>query len=201
MTELTAAADRGAVQKRRGIPAAAQDAHLLPVYFSLVDRVYCIGGHPAHPGISDLADQLRRPELCQLKFIGFGQLLRAFNDPEVLFSFKQTVYWLFTNLPAWMILSFALALILNQTIKGRGIFRTLYYLPSIVPGAAAILAWKIILDKNNGLLNGVISSLAPGYGDRLAVGLCPGRHDDHRGVGRPGRGHGHFPGRAAGYPG
>ncbi len=53
-------------------------------------------------------------------------------------------------------------MILNQSLKGRGIFRTLYYLPSIVPGAAAILAWKVILDKNNGVLNGIISLARPG---------------------------------------
>ncbi len=66
------------------------------------------------------------------------------------------------NLPIWLFSSFALALILNQGIKGQGVFRTLYYLPSIVPGAAAILAWKIILDKNNGMLNGVLSIFQPG---------------------------------------
>ncbi len=97
-----------------------------------------------------------------LKFIGLANYARAFTDPDVKFSFGRTVAWLLANLPAWMILSFAMALILNQNIKGRGIFRTLYYLPSIVPGAAAIIAWKIILDKNNGLLNGLASIWRPG---------------------------------------
>lgn len=97
-----------------------------------------------------------------LKFIGISNYLRSLKDPEVSFSFVRTIYWLLANLPTWMILSFAMAMILNQNIKGRGIFRTLYYLPSIVPGAAAILAWKIILDQNNGLLNGVISFWRPG---------------------------------------
>jgi len=97
-----------------------------------------------------------------LKFIGINNYIRATKDPDVAFSFVRTVIWLFANLPLWMLLSFAMALILNQNIKGRGLFRTLYYLPSIVPGAAAILAWKIILDKNNGLLNGLISLWRPG---------------------------------------
>lgn len=97
-----------------------------------------------------------------LKFIGIDNYIRATKDPDVSFSFGRTVVWLFANLPLWMGLSFLMALILNQDIKGRGLFRTLYYLPSIVPGAAAILAWKIILDKNNGLLNGMISLWRPG---------------------------------------
>jgi ABC-type sugar transport system permease subunit len=97
-----------------------------------------------------------------LKFVGIANYIRATKDPDVAFSFGRTVVWLFANLPLWIFLSFAMALILNQNIKGQGMFRTLYYLPSIVPGAAAILAWKIILDKNNGLLNGLISLWRPG---------------------------------------
>jgi len=97
-----------------------------------------------------------------LKFVGVNNYIRAFNDPEAAYALKQTVVWLFANLPVWLILSFTLAMILNQNVKGRGLFRTLYYLPSIVPGAAAILAWKVILDKNNGLLNGIISLWRPG---------------------------------------
>ncbi len=100
--------------------------------------------------------------LANLKFLGLAQYQRAFTDPDVIFSFKQSAIWLFANLPAWLILSFLLAIILNQNVKGRGLFRTLSYLPSIVPGAAAILAWKIILDKNNGLLNGLLSLWRPG---------------------------------------
>jgi multiple sugar transport system permease protein len=98
-----------------------------------------------------------------LKFLGLDNYARAFTgDPDAKYSFIRTVIWLLANLPSYMILSFLLALILNQNIKGRGIFRTLYYLPSIVPGAAAILAWKILLDKNNGVINGVISFWRPG---------------------------------------
>jgi len=97
-----------------------------------------------------------------LKFVGLRNYIRAFQDPEALFSAGRTVAWLVANLPTWLVLSFALAMILNQNIRGRGIFRTLYYLPSIVPGAAAIIAWKIVLDQNNGLLNGLISLWRPG---------------------------------------
>ncbi len=100
--------------------------------------------------------------LLNLKFQGAANYMRAFQDPEVKFSFTRTIAWLLVNLPLWLITSFILAMILNQGIKGQGIFRTLYYLPSIVPGAAAILAWKIILDKNNGLLNGLLSVFQPG---------------------------------------
>jgi len=70
--------------------------------------------------------------------------------------------WGLFNLPAWLILSFGMALILNQNVKGHDFFRTLYYIPSVVPVVAAITAWKVILDKNAGWLNGFISIFRPG---------------------------------------
>jgi multiple sugar transport system permease protein len=53
-------------------------------------------------------------------------------------------------------------LILNQNLKGRGLFRTIYYIPSITPIVAAMTAWKVLLDKNYGWINGLISLVRPG---------------------------------------
>ena len=100
--------------------------------------------------------------IATIKFMGAANYLRAFKDPDVIFSLGRTLIWMLLNLPIWLVMSFILALILNQDVKGRGIFRTLYYLPSVVPTVAAITAWKVFLDKNNGLLNGAISLFRPG---------------------------------------
>jgi multiple sugar transport system permease protein len=101
--------------------------------------------------------------LTNLRFVGTSNYVRAFAaDAEVKFSLGRTLMWGLFNLPAWLILSFAMALILNQNIRGHGFFRTLYYLPSVVPIVAAITAWKVILDKNYGWLNGFISLFRPG---------------------------------------
>jgi len=100
--------------------------------------------------------------LNDLTFKGLGQYAKAFSDPYVGFSLGRTLLWAALNLPLWMVLSFVLALILNQDVKGRGFFRTLYYLPSVVPAVAAVTVWKILLDKNNGLFNGIISIFQPG---------------------------------------
>lgn len=93
---------------------------------------------------------------------GLGNYLRAFKDSYGGFSLQRTLLWGALNLPLWMGLSFVLALILNQDVKGRGLFRTLYYLPSVIPAAAAMTAWGIIFGQNNGLLNSLISFFAPG---------------------------------------
>ena len=100
--------------------------------------------------------------LPTVKFMGLQNYTRAFSDAYVGLSIGRTLVWGALNLPLWMGLSFILALILNQDVKGRGFFRTLYYLPSVVPAVAAVTVWKILLDSNNGLLNGVISLFQPG---------------------------------------
>jgi len=97
-----------------------------------------------------------------LRFVGLVNYGRAFTDPYVSFSLGRTLAWTSLNLPLWMGLSLLLALILNQDVKGRSVFRTLYYLPSVVPAAAAVTAWKMLLDQNNGLLNAIIGIWKPG---------------------------------------
>jgi len=93
---------------------------------------------------------------------GLANYARVFQDPGVGTSFKQTLLWGSLNLPLWMIISFVLALILNQDVQGKGFFRTLYYLPTIIPAVGAVSAWKILLGQNNGLFNEIISIFQPG---------------------------------------
>lgn len=97
-----------------------------------------------------------------IKFRGLGNYARAFKDPDAIFSFTRSVAWSALNTPSWIIVSFVLALILNQAVKGRDFFRTLYYLPSVVPVVATARIWVLFLDTNNGLLNGIISLFRPG---------------------------------------
>lgn len=99
--------------------------------------------------------------LASVKFVGLDNYIRAFTDPDVKFSLIRTLLWGLLNLPSWLILSFTLAMILNQAIKGRSFFRVVFYLPSIIPLVAAINAWRIILEKNYGILNYLISFWRP----------------------------------------
>lgn len=101
--------------------------------------------------------------LATVKFLGLGNYIRVLTtDADALFSFGQTLKWTVLNLPTWMTLGFILALILNQDVKGLGFFRTAYYLPSVVPLVAMIWIWKIILDRNAGLVNAALNLIRPG---------------------------------------
>lgn len=96
------------------------------------------------------------------KWIGMRNYGRVFQDSEALHAFRRTLLWSALNVPIWLALSFVLALILNQSIRARGFFRTLFYLPSIIPAVGAVWAWRLLLDPNNGVVNAMISLFRPG---------------------------------------
>lgn len=100
--------------------------------------------------------------LDTIEFLGIRNYGRAFTDADALFSFSRSALWSALNTPTWIVTSFVMALILNQAVKGRDFFRTLYYLPSVVPVVATARIWIVFLDTNNGLLNGVVSLFRPG---------------------------------------
>jgi multiple sugar transport system permease protein len=95
--------------------------------------------------------------LDNLKFLGAGNYVRAFNDPDARYALGRTLLWAGLNVPLWLGLSFGLALILNQDVRGRGFFRTLFYIPTIIPVVPMVWIWKIFLDQNVGLLNAILS--------------------------------------------
>jgi len=91
------------------------------------------------------------------KFIGLGNFERMLNDPLVGKSLVNTAYYTFLGVPLQLLVAFSLAVMLNQQIRGLGIYRTVYYLPSITPAVAFAVVWLQILNPEFGVLNQVLS--------------------------------------------
>jgi multiple sugar transport system permease protein len=97
-----------------------------------------------------------------MDFVGLRNYTTAFQDPNVRHASGRTLLWTLLNLPVWIVVSFVLAILVNQKIKGIGIFRTLFYIPSVIPAVGLVWTWKILLEQNYGLLNGFLSIFRPG---------------------------------------
>lgn len=76
-----------------------------------------------------------------------------FFDPLFLTSLYNTFYYVAIAIPLALLTAFLLALALNQAIKGLTIFRTIFYLPAIVPMVANAILWLWIFHPDFGLLN------------------------------------------------
>src|SRR5262245_21998825 len=99
--------------------------------------------------------------VATVKFVGLRNYTRFFEDEDALHAFRQTLIWSALNVPVWLAISFTMALILNQAIRARGFFRTLFYLPSIIPVVGVVWAWRLILYPNNGLINALLRLFRP----------------------------------------
>lgn len=91
------------------------------------------------------------------QFIGLGNFERMLNDPLVGKSLVNTAYYTFLGVPLQLLVAFSLAVMLNQQIRGLGIYRTVYYLPYITPAVAFAVVWLQILNPEFGVLNQVLS--------------------------------------------
>ena len=93
------------------------------------------------------------------KFVGLENFERLFNDPLVLKSLGSTAYYTFIGVPLQLLLALVFAVILNQNIRGRGIYRTLFYLPAITPAVASAVVWRQIFNTDFGVANNALRSL------------------------------------------
>lgn len=91
--------------------------------------------------------------IAEPEFVGFGNIERVMKDPLVGQSLKATTLYTFISVPLGLVVSFLLALLINTKVRGIAIFRTIYYLPSIVPAVANAVLWAWILNTEFGLLN------------------------------------------------
>ena len=75
------------------------------------------------------------------------------TDEVFLKSLKNTFYYSAVSLPLGMILSLLVAVLLNNSVRGRPAFRTFFFLPSLVPAVAIAMIWLWIFNGKFGLLN------------------------------------------------
>ncbi len=93
-------------------------------------------------------------------FNGLSNYSEMFLDPMFLTSLKVTFLFAFITLPIATLLAITVAILLNQKIIGMSVFRTLIYLPTIVPIVASSVVWIwIFKGDSTGLLNQALSAV------------------------------------------
>jgi multiple sugar transport system permease protein len=85
--------------------------------------------------------------------VGPANLQRLVADPLVRVSLWNTAYYTFLGVPLRLAAAFALAVALNQRLRGTRILRTIFYLPVLVPAVANAVVWLQLLQPEYGLLN------------------------------------------------
>lgn len=93
------------------------------------------------------------------RWVGLGNFADLAHDDLARTSLFDTAYFTLISVPLQLLVALALALALNQPLRGVRIFRAIFYLPSIVPAVAMAVTWIQILNPAYGILNSVFHVL------------------------------------------
>ncbi len=80
------------------------------------------------------------------KFIGFGNYVKAFQDPTFKHAFGYTALYAVVALFLINFLAFTVAYFLTQKIKGANLFRTVFFMPNLIGGIVLGYIWSMIFD-------------------------------------------------------
>jgi multiple sugar transport system permease protein len=93
------------------------------------------------------------------KWIGVDNYTALFADPRYLKSIEVTATFVFVSVPAKLALALVFAVLLNRGLGGLRIYRTIYYVPSLLGGSVAIaVLWRELFD-GDGVVNTVLRFL------------------------------------------
>lgn len=94
------------------------------------------------------------------KFIGISNYSVLIKNHEFYQSLYNTIYYIIFGVGLQLIFALITALLLNMHVKGRTLYRAIYFLPSLMPPVAAALLWVWLLNPKYGLVNAVLKVLS-----------------------------------------
>ncbi|MBJ8349081.1 carbohydrate ABC transporter permease [Streptococcus zalophi] len=92
-------------------------------------------------------------------FVGLANYQRLFNDPQVWQATWNTLKYTLLVVPITIILAIILAVLLNANIKGKHLYRTIYFLPMVAAPAAVTMVWKWLYNTDFGLINFILGKI------------------------------------------
>ncbi|MCL2050462.1 MAG: sugar ABC transporter permease [Lachnospiraceae bacterium] len=107
------------------------------------------------PLIQSIRMSLYRTRNVELvEFIGFNNYLSVFRNPDFHQAIANTFTYTFWSLMIGFLVPIFMAIVIGETVRGRGFFRTAAYIPNVLPGLAAVLLWSAFFSaERTGVIN------------------------------------------------
>ena len=103
-------------------------------------------------------------------FVGVENYVKVFGDQEVWQSLINTFKYAIVEVPFSIVIALVLAVLLNRKMKGRGIYRTIIFLPMVAAPAAVAMVWRWLFNSDFGLINNVFHTSVKWVSDpKIAV--------------------------------
>ncbi|MHB0878883.1 MAG: carbohydrate ABC transporter permease [Anaerolineae bacterium] len=95
--------------------------------------------------------------LSPAEFVGLGNFIQLLTRDRIFYkSAVTTAYYTFGSVPLGMVVGLLIAMLMNSKVRGITVFRTIYYLPSLVSGVAVALLWRWVFNPQMGVINGLL---------------------------------------------
>ncbi|GBF77093.1 hypothetical protein PA598K_05617 [Paenibacillus sp. 598K] len=100
----------------------------------------------------------RIPGAADFNFVGLDNFTALFQDRIFGKAVLNTLFFVGIGVPVVTCGMLLLALLLNADVKGIALFRTFYYLPTLVPIVATVIIWRLVFNSEFGILNAVLGT-------------------------------------------
>ncbi|MCG8513513.1 MAG: sugar ABC transporter permease [Halanaerobiales bacterium] len=133
-------------------------------YFFILPHLGFFAVFLAFPVFFGIYISMHRWELLDWEkpFIGFGNFAKIFDSTTIQYeyfwnSLGNTLKFVVFSLPFLVITGLLLALLINQNLKFKGLFRCIFYTPVVLSITSVTLMWNWLLDTQSGLINYILS--------------------------------------------
>ena len=92
-------------------------------------------------------------------FVGLDNYMKMFQSDSFWTITKNTLVFMVMTVPVTVIFGLLIAVLLDQKIKGKTVFRAIYFLPMVVAPAAVAMVWKWLFNSEYGIINTVLGAL------------------------------------------
>lgn len=153
MAEAVSAGSLGSATARRAGSRLAR-AEAIAGYLFILPWLLGFACFLAGPMLASLYFSLTSYELVKpARWIGLGNYAQALHDPLVGQSLKVSAVYSAVVVPLGLVFSFLVALLLNQKVKGLSLFRSIFYLPVLIPAAVSSVIFGWLFNPQFGLVN------------------------------------------------
>ena len=97
--------------------------------------------------------------ITPMEFVGTRNFDRLFQDMQFFKALTNTLLFLAIHIPLQIVAALLIAVLLNQKIKFRGLFRALFFLPVVVSGVVITILWMQLYSNETGVLNLILNKL------------------------------------------
>ena len=125
----------------------------------LLPQLVLVGLFAIYPFVYNFVLSLEEFGLAGSTFVGLANYREVFSDPVFWIAFKNTLTYSGLTVPLTTGLALLAAVALNQKIRGRILFRTIFLFPNLVSWVVIGLVWQWMYSVNYGVLNQMLRAL------------------------------------------